>query len=423
MPINARSPPVRLKPIVATASAGMPSAAICVVGSMTRSGRNATQPEPSTRMSRASAAMPGAPASNRSSQFDGFSPLPNDSPVAAAVAAATYSTVPTNATIQIIRMNRTATRYSTPSGHAAAIVTSDPKRMATPRTESRRPSHSGPCPVSASVGLTTSLGVLVAFGSTAVVVASVVAVEVAAAGSSVVVEATGSFDTLNVRMPFPFGCPSVSLTNQLATHVPFGSGEGTGTVSVSPSPPISGRPSVTSWVLQSSETVLVSPNASENTIEIWVGEAAIVEPSAGSELTTAASAWTTPDSTSEPMATTPSAIAATAVVRRRRRRAGHAVRSFTVGPNLVVGESPGREPRRGALVSCHVGPCQQGQPGVRTHDGAPISVTRSSRPRLSWAIFVVSASSASASTAGPPPAAATSLHAAACSSSFWIRAR
>ena len=146
--------------------------------------------------------------------------------MAAAVAEATNSTVPITATIQIVRMNLTATRYSTPSGHAAAIVTSEPNRMATPSTEIRRPSHSGPCPVSASAGLTTSVGVVPTDPSTGVVVAPAMVVpvvaSVAAAAAAVVVVSTGSVDTLNVMLPEPFGSPSASLTSQLATQVPFG---------------------------------------------------------------------------------------------------------------------------------------------------------------------------------------------------------
>ena len=80
---------VRLKPTVATASAGIPSAAICVTGSITRSGRNATQALATTSTKRATAAMPGRPASNRSTQFAGLNPLPSPDPVTAAVAAAT----------------------------------------------------------------------------------------------------------------------------------------------------------------------------------------------------------------------------------------------------------------------------------------------------------------------------------------------
>ena len=72
-------PPVRLNPIVTTASAGMPSAAICVAGMITRSGRNATQEAPTTSSSRASAARAGVPASSRSTQLRGLNPMPIDS--------------------------------------------------------------------------------------------------------------------------------------------------------------------------------------------------------------------------------------------------------------------------------------------------------------------------------------------------------
>jgi hypothetical protein len=46
-----------------------------------------------------------------------LNPLPSPEPVTAAVAAATYSRLPRNATIQTARRNRMVTRYSTPSGH------------------------------------------------------------------------------------------------------------------------------------------------------------------------------------------------------------------------------------------------------------------------------------------------------------------
>ncbi len=88
----------------------------------------------------------------------------------------------------------------------------------------RRPSHSGPCPVSASAGLTTSVDVVVTDPSTGVVVAPAIVVTAAASVSAtVVVVSIGSLDTLNVMLPEPFGSPSGSLTSQLATHVPLGS--------------------------------------------------------------------------------------------------------------------------------------------------------------------------------------------------------
>ena len=60
-----------------------------VVGSITRSGRIATQPLASTNTMRITAARPGQPASNRSIHPDGLSPLPNDSPLTAALSATT----------------------------------------------------------------------------------------------------------------------------------------------------------------------------------------------------------------------------------------------------------------------------------------------------------------------------------------------
>ena len=74
-PTMAHSPPVRERPRVTTARAGIPIAGSCVVGSITRSGRRTTQPEATTSTSRAIAARPAHPASSRSSQPDGLRPL------------------------------------------------------------------------------------------------------------------------------------------------------------------------------------------------------------------------------------------------------------------------------------------------------------------------------------------------------------
>ena len=74
-PSTARSPPVRARPIVTTASVGMASAGSCVVGSMTRSGRSTTQPVATTSTSRAIAARPAQPASSRSSHVPGLRPV------------------------------------------------------------------------------------------------------------------------------------------------------------------------------------------------------------------------------------------------------------------------------------------------------------------------------------------------------------
>ena len=74
-PSAARSPPVRVRPIVTTASVGMARAGSCVVGSMTRSGRSTTQPVAITSTRRAIAARPGQPASSRSSHVPGLRPV------------------------------------------------------------------------------------------------------------------------------------------------------------------------------------------------------------------------------------------------------------------------------------------------------------------------------------------------------------
>ena len=106
--------------------------------------------------------------------------------------------MPINATTQMARMNRIVTRYSTPSGHAAAIRTSDPSSTAMPNTESRRPSHSGPCPESTSDSWATSPSVVAA-----VVVTSPVGTEPPVVVSVGVVVSTvaGSFSMVKVMLP------------------------------------------------------------------------------------------------------------------------------------------------------------------------------------------------------------------------------
>ena len=88
-PMTARSPPVRARPIVTTASVGMAIAGSWVVGSITRSGRSTTHPVATTSTSRAIAARPAQPASRRSSHVPGLSPLPSESPLTAALRAMT----------------------------------------------------------------------------------------------------------------------------------------------------------------------------------------------------------------------------------------------------------------------------------------------------------------------------------------------
>ena len=61
-----------------SAPPGIAHAHIALAGSMIRSGRIATQPEPSTKPSRSSAPRPGQPSSLRSSQSLGFIAAPNE---------------------------------------------------------------------------------------------------------------------------------------------------------------------------------------------------------------------------------------------------------------------------------------------------------------------------------------------------------
>ena len=80
---------LRDNPSVTTVSAGMPSASMLVVGSITRSGRSTTQTQATTSTRRSRAKRPGHPASRRSNQLAGLRPLLNPSPLTAADRAAT----------------------------------------------------------------------------------------------------------------------------------------------------------------------------------------------------------------------------------------------------------------------------------------------------------------------------------------------
>ena len=130
-PSAARSPPVRLKPMVATASAGIPSATSWVVGSITRSGRNATHAD-----RRRAAAAPARPV--RATRRRQIEPRRRAEP---APERRCRSPPPRRPTRRATCRQRddpraaheaTASRYSTPSGHAAAIVTSAPNSTAMP---------------------------------------------------------------------------------------------------------------------------------------------------------------------------------------------------------------------------------------------------------------------------------------------------
>src|SRR6056297_20663 len=348
---TARSVPVRLNPMVTTARPGTPSANICVTGSITRSGRKATQAAASTNTIRARAAIPAVPASNRSSHDSGLKLPPSEPSVTAAVAAARYSAVPTNATIHAPRTNRTVSRYSTPSGQAAAITTSDPKSTAIPNTDSRRPSHNGPWPASTLARSATSSELAVSPSDEApspVVVPSVPSTpvpsgSVPSVSGTVVSTAAGSFSTVKVMLPTPFGSPSVLLTPHRTTQVPRGSASTTSALRVRSSSPTRGRPMVDSSVLHSTTMVLTSPSSSAKVIWISAGESPMVAPSSGDELTTLFSAWAVPGS-SVNAAVRPATSPPSRDQRRARRRGarrgcagrGTGVRSFTIAPRLVA---------------------------------------------------------------------------------------
>ncbi len=113
------------------------------------------------------------------------------------------------------------TRYSTPSGQAAAMSTSEPNSTATPNTEIKRPNQSGPCPGSVADNWATCV--------VSSVVASVLSSVVPVAGTEesvpsvgAVVATAASLCTVKVMLPWPFGLPSSSLTSQLARHAPLG---------------------------------------------------------------------------------------------------------------------------------------------------------------------------------------------------------
>ena len=188
-------------------------------------------------------------------------------------------------------MNRTASRYSTPSGHAAAMSTSEPNSTATPRTDRSRPSHNGPWPESTLDRSATSsfeaVGAVVA-PSAVSVVSGVVSVV------GVVSTVAASFSTRNDRFPAPLGCPSASLTPQLTVQLPLGSASTTSAASVRRSSLTRRGPTVNSSASHCTAIVLTSPSSSLNVISIVAGDVATDAPSAGVELTTEFSAKTVP---------------------------------------------------------------------------------------------------------------------------------
>ena len=149
----------------------------------------------------------------------------------------------------------------------------------------------------------------------------------------VVSSTTVSFWTLNVRLPTPFGSPSVSLTPHRTTQVPFGSGSMTSAVRPRLSSVRFGRPMLWSSALQSRAIVLTSPSSSVKTISICAGDVEIFDPSAGLELATEFSA------NAEPGASVNRPSTATNIVMTERRNrlpvGGTDVRLLTVVKRLV----------------------------------------------------------------------------------------
>ena len=191
-PTAARSPPVRVKPNVATANSGAASAGSWVDWSMQRSGRITTQTQPAVSSTRAMAAMPDA--LSRSVQASGLSDAPTDFPVTLAVRNTAVSTEPTSDTIHAVRKKRTVRMYSTPSGQAVAMSTSEPNSTASPMLVTRRARPRGPPlpPVLSSVPSPVLPGATVVATAPATVGSMVAVGSTVTAGSSVVTAATES---------------------------------------------------------------------------------------------------------------------------------------------------------------------------------------------------------------------------------------
>ena len=398
-PSAARDPSTRPTPIIATASAGIPSAAACVAGSRTRSGRNATHADAMTKINRNSAARPAQPASKRSNQAPGLKPEPSELPVTAAAAAEVKSTVPMSARTHAARKKRTVIRYSTPSGHAAAMRTNAPNTAAMPSVDSTRPSHSGPVPVSTRLSAT----VLVSASPPEVVAGADADVEplleVLASSSAGVVVAAGSASTVNESNELPFGSPSESLTRHVATQSPRGSASGIATVITREFPLSVGAGRVIGSVLHSSETMRNSPISSVKLITICVGEVARVVPSAGSDVTTSFSAWATPGSSvSKPIRTAVKAAAVADIGRLIRRRAkrpplGTEVRLLTVRRGYCGLTVNGV--RLGGTTSCRH---QDASVPAARQASTFIVAARSSRPSVSCRIAVWTSPNAAGSS-------------------------
>src|SRR6185436_11165440 len=312
-PSSASWPPLRLKPKVATASPGRASAGSCVAGSMTRSGRMTTHAVSTTKITRASAAMPGV-VSVRPPHDVGDNELPIPLPVIWARMHAALKIAKTSVSNQAERSNLTVRMYSTPSGHAVAISTNDPNKTATPRVISSRDKPSGP-PDPELVSVVVPVGVWAA----GAVVATLPGVDptgvVVATGARLGV---GSLATVKLNVELPALAPLGSVTSHDTTHSPFGNGLGTVTLSVTPSAPTCGVPTAIGEPPQTTCTSLVAPSGLANVMRSVAGDTSTVDPAAGdddtSELSTACARPGAPAATAMPAPTS----APKAVGRRRR---------------------------------------------------------------------------------------------------------
>jgi hypothetical protein len=205
--------------------------------------------------------------------------------------------------------------YSTPSGHAVAINTSDPNNTATPSEISKRDNPSGPPePVPGVVELPDDE--LVVGAVVDPVAGTEPAPGVVTADASV---ATVSLAIVNRKLELPPLCASGWLTCHETTHSPFGSGFGTVTLSDTPSSPIAGLPTAIGDPLQATWTVLVAPSGLANVSSSDGGDVSTVLPAVGEDDTIVLSAAAARGTANPPTAVTP---AKTTRARRRARADG-----------------------------------------------------------------------------------------------------
>ena len=178
---------------MATASPGRANAGSCVAGSITRSGRITTHPVSATKITLASAAIPGV-VSVRPFHDVGDSEPPMPLPEIRAATQAVLKMANARVSSHADRRKRTVRMYSTPSGHAVAISTSDPNSTATPSEIRSRESPSGPPDPDSGV-LVLPVGVTAPGGAVDPVAGAEPAVAVVTGGASA---ATLSLATVNV---------------------------------------------------------------------------------------------------------------------------------------------------------------------------------------------------------------------------------